>query len=136
MAALNRVFLIGNLTRDVEIKHTPSNMAVGNFGLAVNRKWGDKEEVTFIDCTAWGKVAEIMSQHLHKGASVFLEGRLTLDQWEDKNGGGKRSKLFVTVENFQFLDKKVNGAGSRSENPQERRAENEDEWGDSDNIPF
>lgn len=108
MASFNKVMLMGNLTRDVEIRHTSSNTAVGNFGLAVNRKYktqsGDqREEVTFVDCEAWGRTAEVMAQYLSKGRPVFIEGRLKLDQWEDRNGGGKRSKLSVVVENFQFL---------------------------------
>ena len=108
MASFNKVMLMGNLTRDVEIRHTPSNTAVGNFGLAVNRKYKtqsgeQREEVTFVDCEAWGRTAEVMAQYLSRGRPVFIEGRLKLDQWEDKNGGGKRSKLSVVVENFQFL---------------------------------
>jgi len=107
--SFNKVMLMGNLTRDVEIRHTGSNTAVGNFGIAVNRRYKtqsgeQREEVTFVDCEAWGRTAEVMSQYLSKGRSVFIEGRLKLDQWEDKNGGGKRSKLSVVVENFQFVD--------------------------------
>jgi single-strand DNA-binding protein len=107
--SFNKVMLMGNLTRDVEIRHTSGNTAVGNFGLAVNRRFKtqsgeQREEVTFIDCEAWGRTAEVMSQYLSKGRSVFIEGRLKLDQWEDRNGGGKRSKLSVVVENFQFVD--------------------------------
>ncbi len=109
MASFNKVMLMGNLTRDVEIRHTPSNTAVGNFGLAVNRKYKtqsgeQREEVTFVDCEAWGRTAEVMAQYLGRGRPVFIEGRLKLDQWEDKNGGGKRSKLSVVVENFQFIN--------------------------------
>ncbi len=109
MASFNKVMLMGNLTRDVEIRHTPSNMAVGNFGIAVNRKYKtqsgeQREEVTFVDCEAWGRTAEVMAQYLGRGRPVFIEGRLKLDQWEDKNGGGKRSKLSVVVENFQFIN--------------------------------
>ena len=107
--SFNKVLLMGNLTRDVEIKHTSSNTAVGNFGIAVNRRYktqsGDqREETTFVDCEAWGRTAEVMGQYLSKGRPVFIEGRLKLDQWEDRNGGGKRSKLSVVVENFQFVD--------------------------------
>ena len=107
--SFNKVMLMGNLTRDVEIRHTGSNTAVGNFGIAVNRRYKtqsgeQREEVTFVDCEAWGRTAEVMSQYLSKGRSVFIEGRLKLDQWEDRNGGGKRSKLSVVVENFQFVD--------------------------------
>ena len=109
MASFNKVMLMGNLTRDVEIRHTSGNTAVGNFGLAVNRKFKtqsgeQREEVTFVDCEAWGRTAEVMAQYLGKGRPVFVEGRLKLDQWEDRNGGGKRSKISVVVENFQFID--------------------------------
>ena len=109
MASFNKVMLMGNLTRDIEIRHTPSNTAVGNFGLAVNRKYRtqsgeQREEVAFIDCEAWGRTAEVMSQYLSKGRPVFIEGRLKFAQWEDRNGGGKRSKLSVVVDNFQFID--------------------------------
>ncbi len=114
--SFNKVILMGNLTRDVEIRHTPSNTAVGNFGLAVNRRYRtqsgeNREEVTFVDCEAWGRTAEVMSQYLTKGRPVMIEGRLKLDQWEDKNGGGKRSKLSVVVENFQFVDSGQGGSG-------------------------
>ena len=107
--SFNKVILMGNLTRDVEIRHTGSNTAVGNFGLAVNRRYKtqageQREEVTFVDCEAWGRTAETMSQYLSKGRPVMIEGRLKLDQWDDKSGGGKRSKLSVVVENFQFVD--------------------------------
>jgi single-strand DNA-binding protein len=112
--SFNKVLLMGNLTRDVEIRHTSGNTAVGNFGIAVNRRFKtqsgeQREEVTFVDCEAWGRTAEVMSQYLGKGRSVFIEGRLKLDQWEDKNGGGKRSKLSVVVENFQFVDSNQGG---------------------------
>ncbi len=114
--SFNKVILMGNLTRDVEIRHTPSNTAVGNFGIAVNRRYRtqsgeNREEVTFVDCEAWGRTAEVMSQYLSKGRGVMIEGRLKLDQWEDKNGGGKRSKLSVVVENFQFVDSGQGGSG-------------------------
>ena len=117
MASFNKVMLMGNLTRDVEVRHTPSNTAVGNFGLAVNRKYKtqsgeQREEVTFVDCEAWGRTAEVMAQYLSRGRPVFVEGRLKLDQWEDKNGGGKRSKLSVVVENFQFINSGQDGGNS------------------------
>ena len=114
--SFNKVMLMGNLTRDIEIRHTSSNTAVGNFGLAVSRKYKtqsgeQREDVLFVDCDAWGRTAEVMAQYLHKGRPVFVEGRLKLDQWEDKNGGGKRSKISVVVENFQFID---SGGGNQS----------------------
>jgi single-strand DNA-binding protein len=113
--SFNKVFLMGNLTRDVEIRHTGGNTAVGNFGLAVNRRFRtqsgeNREETTFVDCEAWGRTAEVMSQYLHKGRPVFVEGRLKLDQWEGKDGS-KQSKIRVVVENFQFVDSGQGGGG-------------------------
>lgn len=107
MASFNRVLLMGNLTRDIELRHTSNNQAVANFGLAVNRRYKtaageEREEVTFIDCEAWSNQAEVMAKYLSKGRPVFIEGRLKLDQWQDKDGN-KQSKLRVVVENFQFI---------------------------------
>lgn len=112
----NKVLLMGNLTRDVELRHTPSGMQVAQIGLAVNRRYRTKEgenreEVTFIDCEAWGRTAETMSRYLAKGRPVFIEGRLKLDQWDDKQSGAKRSKLKVVVDNFQFVDSRGEGGG-------------------------
>jgi single-strand DNA-binding protein len=117
MANLNKVMLIGNLTRDPELKYTPGNQAVCELGLAVNRKYRTKdneerEEVTFVDCEAWGKQAEVIKQYMAKGRPIFIEGRLKLDTWEDKEGG-KRSKMRVVVENFQFLGSGGGGGGER-----------------------
>lgn len=108
MANLNKVFLMGNLTRDPQLRYLPNQTAVADFGLAVNRRWRDqqgqdREEVTFVDCTAWGRQAETINQYCQKGKGLFIEGRLKLDSWEDKQGGGKRSKLSVVIENFQFI---------------------------------
>ncbi|MDG2054193.1 MAG: single-stranded DNA-binding protein [Phycisphaerales bacterium] len=117
MANFNRVMLMGNLTRDVELKYTPSNQAVANIGLAVNRRYKTKdtgeqrEETTFVDCEAWGRTAEVMNQYLAKGRPVFIEGRLKLDSWQDKDGGN-RSKLKVVVENFQFVDSRGGSGGA------------------------
>jgi len=107
MANVNKVILIGNLTRDPQLRYTPNQMAVCELGLAVNRKRrttsGEmQEEVCFVDLTAWGKQAETIQKYVTKGQQIYIEGRLTLDQWEGKDGQ-KRSKLRVTVENFQFL---------------------------------
>lgn len=115
MANFNRVFLMGNLTRDIELRHTQSNLAIAKLGLAVNRRWRtpegeDREEVTFVDCDAFGKTAEVMAKYLAKGRPVFIEGRLKLDQWEDKEGN-KRSALRVVVESFQFVDSKGGASG-------------------------
>lgn len=104
MASFNRVILMGNLTRDPEVKYLPNSTAVGQIGLAVNRTWFDKasnqkkDEVTFIDVTLWGREAEIAGEYLAKGRQVMIEGRLTLEQWDDKATGQKRSKLKVTGE--------------------------------------
>ena len=108
MGNFNKVLLMGNLTRDIELKYTASNQAVANFGLAVNRRYKtnegeSREEVTFVDLEAWGRTAEVMKQYLTKGRPVFIEGRLKLDQWEDPQGQ-KRSRMRVVVENFQFVD--------------------------------
>jgi single-strand DNA-binding protein len=105
---VNKVFLMGNLTRDVELKYTPSDQPVANIGIAVSRRYRtrdgeDREETAFVDCEAWGRTAEVMNQYLAKGRPVFVEGRLKLDQWEDRETGKSRSKLRVVVENFQFV---------------------------------
>jgi single-strand DNA-binding protein len=108
MASLNKVLLMGNLTRDPQLKYLPSQTAVVEFGVACNRKFKtangeDKEEVTFVDVTSFGKQAEVINQYFQKGKPIFIEGRLKFDSWEDKQGGGKRSKLTVVIENFQFV---------------------------------
>jgi single-strand DNA-binding protein len=108
MANFNRVLLIGNLTRDPEVRYTPKGTAVADIGLAVNRSVPSedgerREEVTFIDVTLWGRQAEIAEQYLKKGRSVFIEGRLQLDSWDDKQTGQKRSRLKVVGENLQML---------------------------------
>ncbi len=108
MANFNKVFLIGNLTRDPELRVTPSGTSICKFGLAINRNYttqdGEKrEETTFVDIDAFGKPAEIISKYMAKGRPILIEGRLKLDQWEDKNTGDKRSRLGVVCENFQFL---------------------------------
>lgn len=116
MASLNKVILIGNLTRDPEIRYTPKGSAVCDLGLAVNRRYttesGERqEEVTFLDVVLWGKQAELAGQYLHKGRSVFIEGRLQMDTWEDKATGQKRNKIKIVSENMQFIDSKGGGAG-------------------------
>lgn len=128
MPNLNKVILMGNMTRDPELRYTQNNAAVCAFGLAINRKWKSQdgkqnEETTFVDCTAWGRVAEVVNQYVFKGDPLFVEGRLTLDQWEDRDGG-KRSKLKVTVENVQLLGSRKSGGGDRRQSaaPQSSRA--------------
>lgn len=116
MANLNKVMLIGNLTRDPEIKYTPKGTAIAAFGLAVNRNYstetGEKrEEVTFVDLEAYGRVAEIIGEYCKKGRPLFVEGRLKLDTWDDKQSGQKRSKMKVVVENMQLLGGREGGPG-------------------------
>ena len=118
MASLNKVLLMGNLTRDPEMRYTPSGLAVTALGLAVNRKWRDtktnelREDVAFIDVDTLGKTAELANQYLRKGWCVFIEGRLKLDQWDDKNTGQKRSKLKVVAERMQFVGPAPAGQGA------------------------
>jgi len=113
MANFNKVILAGNLTRDPELRYTPKGTAIAKFGLAINRSWRtdageNKEEVTFVDLDAFGKQAETLAQYMKKGSPLLVEGRLKLDQWDDKQTGQKRSRMGVVVEGFQFL-----GSGSR-----------------------
>lgn len=119
---LNKVTVAGNLVRDPELRYTPKGSAVVKIGIAVNRNWtGEdgqkKEEVTFIDCEAWGKVAEIIGQYCKKGRPIYVEGRLKLDSWEDKNTKQKMSKLKVVVDSFQFVGGKPEGDTQRSTPP-------------------
>lgn len=115
MANLNRVMLIGRLTRDPETRHTPSGQSVTSFGLAINRTYRRKdsdeqvEETTFVDCEAWGKTGETFARYMKKGRQAYVEGRLKLDSWE--KDGQKRSKLSVVMEEFQFLDGGAGGGG-------------------------
>jgi single-strand DNA-binding protein len=127
MANLNRVLLIGNLTRDPEVRYTPKGTAVTEIGLAVNRIYSGedgekKEETTFVDVTLWARQAEIAGQYLKKGRPVFIEGRLQLDTWDDKQTGQKRSKLRVVAENLQLLGGRQEGEGSAPSAPPARRA--------------
>ena len=116
MASYNKVFLLGNLTRDPEVRYTPKGSAVADLGIAVNRQYtldtGEKrEEVTFVDVTFWGRTAEVAGEYLKKGRSVFIEGRLQLDTWDDKQSGQKRSKLKVIGEMMQMLGGRPGGGG-------------------------
>ncbi len=109
MANFNKVILAGNLTRDPELRYTPSGVAIAKFGLAINRTWKSetgeqREETTFVDIDAFGRQAEVVGQYLKKGRPLLVEGRLRLDQWEDKNTHHKQSKLKVVLESFSFLD--------------------------------
>ena len=119
-ANLNKVLLIGNLTRDPELKYTSSGTALANFGMAINRTYTDTngekaEDVCFIDVVAWNRLAEVSGEHLAKGSPVFMEGRLQMDSWEQEDGK-KRSKLKVMAQNIQFLGR-VSKADDEGENP-------------------
>jgi single-strand DNA-binding protein len=163
MASFNQVILLGNLTRDPQLKYLPNQTAVAEFGIACNRKFKsasgeDREDVTFVDCAAFAKQAELIQQYFTKGKPIFIQGRLKFDTWEDKQGGGKRSKLSVVVENFQFIGGRDGGGGGggapmegggdyqqRPQRPQQSRPQNapppqqpfgEEQQFKDDDIPF
>ncbi len=120
MASLNKVLLIGNLTRAPELRYTPGGSAVCEFGLAMNRKFSagdgkDRDETCFVDIVVWGKQAENCNRYLEKGSSAFIEGRLNYDQWQDKESGAKRSRLRVVAERVQFLGR-AGGNGEGGDN--------------------
>ena len=114
MASLNKVLLMGNLTKDPELRYTPGGSAVTDFGLAINRTFTSngerKEETCFVDINVWGKQAESVSKYLQKGSPAFIEGRLQLDQWEDKESGKPRSRLRVVAERVQFIGSPKGGS--------------------------
>jgi len=120
MSSFNKVILLGNLTRDPQVRYTPSGTAVAEIGLAVNRTWFDqktnskRDETTFVDVTLWGRQAEVAGEYLAKGRQVLIEGRLQLDTWDDKETGQKRSKLRVVCENMRMVGGKGDG-GPRGE---------------------
>lgn len=152
MANLNKVMLIGNLTRDPEVRYTPKGTAVTDLGLAINRTWNNdqgqkQEETTFVDVTFWGRQAELLQQYLTKGRGVYIEGRLQMDTWDDKDTGKKRSKLKIHGESFQFLPdgrsgNPGGGSPSRPEpssprsHPQGGSADHSMDYQDEDDIPF
>ncbi|MFT4177789.1 MAG: single-stranded DNA-binding protein [Luteolibacter sp.] len=150
MANLNKVMLMGNLTRDPELRYTPKGTAVADIALAINRVWNNEqnqkqEETTFVDITLWGRQAELAQQYLTKGRGVYIEGRLQLDTWDDKATGQKRSKLKIVGENLQFLPGGGNSQGGsrppasapqRSAPPQGASPAPADDYGDDDDIPF
>lgn len=119
MANVNKVMLLGNITRELEVRYTPKGTAVCDLGMAINRiRTGDNgeriEEVTYVDVTLWGRQAELAGQYLAKGRPVFIEGRLQLDQWDDKQTGQKRSRLRVVAENMQFIGGGGQGGGGNA----------------------
>jgi single-strand DNA-binding protein len=154
MASYNRVILVGNLTRDPEVRYIPSGKAVCELGLAVNRTWFDKasntrkEDTTFVDVTLWDRTAEIAGEYLAKGRSVLIEGRLQLDTWDDKETGKKRSKLRVVGEQMTMLggrgDGNAGGGGggggaargsAPAQDPAEAYYDSDDDGGGGD-VPF
>lgn len=146
MASFNKVILMGNMTRDVELRHTPGGTAVADIGIAVNRrrKNGDsyEDETTFVDVTLWGRTAEIAAEYLRKGSPVHIDGRLHLDQWDDKESGQKRSKLKVVADNLQLIGTR-GGADGGTQAPQSKpeAAKSQGQFfdnpaGGDDDIPF
>ena len=146
MPNLNRVMLMGHLTRSVEVRAAGAS-SVGGFGLAINHKYKtaggeQREEVVFVDCEAWGKTAEVLAQYVNKGDPLYVEGRLKLDQWDDAKDGSKRSKIKVVVENFQFLKGKGDDAPAArpASKPAARSAPSKGYAGhapmDEDSVPF
>ncbi|WAC20429.1 single-stranded DNA-binding protein [Luteolibacter sp. SL250] len=156
MANLNKVMLIGNLTRDPELRYTPKGTAVADIALAINRVWNNEqnqrqEETTFVDITLWGRQAELAQQYLTKGRGAYIEGRLQMDTWDDKQTGQKRSKLKVVAESLQFLPDGKGGSGGQipqgggqqssrppqqGGRPQGASAAPPEDYGDEDDIPF
>ena len=126
MASFNKVILVGNLTRDPELRYTPKGTAIAKIGLAVNRVWTNeagekKEEVTFVDVDVFGRTAENVGQYMRKGRPILVEGRLRLDQWDDKQTGQKKSKLGVVAETVQFLGSAPGAEGSAPAAPRAAR---------------
>jgi single-strand DNA-binding protein len=144
MAGFNKIFLMGNLTRDPQLSYLPSQTAVVDFGLAVNRRWTsrdgqNRDEVCFVDCRAFGRLAENINKYMKKGRPLFVEGRLSFDSWTAQDGT-KRSKHRVTVESFQFLPG-AGGAGQAGQGYEEGGAVGADEpapeaSGQGNDIPF
>ena len=146
MPNYNKVILMGNLTRDPEVRYTSGGTAIAKLGMAVNRRWKNQEgqmqeETTFVDVDAFGRQAETMGQYLKKGRPIMIEGRLKYDQWDDKQTGQKRSKLGVVLENFQFLDSRGEGGGgagsySQPESPSGSPSGGGGSVPEDDDVPF
>ena len=148
MASFNKVILLGNLTRDPEVRYTPKGSAVCDLGVAVNRQYtldsGEKrEEVTFVDVVLWSRLAEIAGEYLKKGRPVFIEGRLQMDSWDDKQTGQKRTKLRVIGETMQLLGRPPGAGGGEGDEARSSRGKTnpppkaaEAAGPDDDEIPF
>lgn len=138
MASYNRVLLMGNLTRNPEIRYTPSGTAVADIGLAINENFKNKagetvEQTCFVDIVVWGRQAETSAEYLHKGSPVFVEGRLQLDQWENQQGE-KRSKLRVRADRVQFLGSP--GKSTEYADAPKGAASQPPPMDDDDDVPF
>lgn len=139
MASFNRVIVMGNLTRDVEVRYLQSGMAVADIGIAVNDKRKNQqtgewiEEVTFVDVTLWGRTAEVASEYLSKGSPIFIEGRLKLDQWE--KDGQKHSKLKVVGERMQMVGAKGGGGGGGGNRGGSQSYDDSGDYGDAPSGP-
>lgn len=146
MPNYNKVILMGNLTRDPEVRYASSGNAIAKLGIAVNRYWRNKdgqqqEETTFVDVDAFGRQAETIAQYLKKGRPIMIEGRLKLDQWEDKQTGQKRSKLGVVLDRFEFIDSRGDGGGggadaSQPDAPAGSPQNSDGSSPDDDDVPF
>lgn len=144
MPSYNKVILIGNLTRDPELKYTPKGAAICDIGIAVNRKWKteggqEQEEVAFIDCTAFGKTAETVAKFFRKGAPIMVEGRLKMDSWEDRQTNQQRTKLKVVLESFTFVGGEKDSDSNREERTRQPRQSNPQHSTDTDDdsdVPF
>lgn len=150
MAGYNRVILMGNLTRSPELRYTPQGTAVADLGIAVNTPRGRgterRDDTVFIDVTVWDRQAETCCEYLNKGSAVLVEGRLTMDQWEDRETGARRTKIKVTAQNVQFLNSREGGAPGSSGGDEPRRSSNrpaqsddgdfDNDFGNGDDIPF
>ena len=117
MASFNKVIMLGNLTRDPELRYTPSQTPVIDFGIAMNRRWtgqdgSQREETCFVDCQMFGRRAEVVNKYFKKGSPIFIEGRLTFDTWQGQDGS-RRSKHRITIENFEFVGGQKSGGGDR-----------------------
>jgi len=139
MASFNKVILIGNLTRDVELKYLPKGTPVCNLSMAVNRRWKteageEKEDVYFAECKAFGKQAETLARYVRKGHPLLIEGRLTREEWDDKKTGDKRSSTLIMIETFQFLKGRDEGEAPTPRRETAPAAPKPDL--DEDDVPF
>jgi single-strand DNA-binding protein len=140
MSSYNKVILLANLTREPQVRFTPSQHPVVEFGIATNRKWRgtdgqERNETCYVDCVMFGKRAEVIGKFFHKGMPIFIEGRLTFESWQGQDGK-KRSKLKVTVDNFEFVGKGESAPdGDRQSSPQ-TEAGPSDAMPDDSEIPF